>query len=80
LELPSIKQTAWFGLDSINWRRGSFSSLTIATAARARNWQQTIRPNGEALEGNPRENYLHYRDELVARAMQHVRCSNDDSA
>jgi hypothetical protein len=49
-------------------------------AARARNWQQTIRPNGEALEGNPRENYLHYRDELVARAMQHVRCSNDDSA
>jgi hypothetical protein len=45
-----------------------------------RNWRRTIRPNGEALEGNPRENYLHYRDELVARAMQHVGHSNNDSA
>jgi hypothetical protein len=43
---------------------------------------QTIRPNGEVLEGNPpevneyvpqtRENYLHYYDELIVRAMQYL--------
>ncbi len=44
---------------------------------------QTIRPNGEVLEGNPaqvdefvaqtRENYLVYRDLLVQRALKHMR-------
>lgn len=42
----------------------------------------TIRPNGEILEGNPavfdeyvpqtRDNYMTYRDGLVARAMLHL--------
>jgi hypothetical protein len=50
---------------------------------------QTIRPNGQVLEGNPpnvheyvpqtRENYLHYRDELVARAMQHLEHVDNDT-
>jgi len=47
----------------------------------------TIRPNGQVLEGNPakmddyvpqtRANYLTYRDDLVARAMQHLGLADD---
>jgi hypothetical protein len=51
---------------------------------------QTIRPNGEVLEGNPpevneyvpqtRENYLHYYDELIVRAMQYLGYNDPNNA
>ena len=70
-----------------DWSETLYWNNTTPIASYMWSIGHTIRPNGQILEGNPaamddyvpqtRENYLRYRNELVARAMHHLGLDND---